>query len=71
MRHIERFGNHNPILGPGFELPSGDKMLRIGLNGFIADVAMPDDFRRAGICGKRWSRELLAGSELGPISQRG
>src|SRR5467141_2087636 len=70
MRHVECLGHHNPILGPRFELPSGDEMLWIRLNGFIADVALPDDLCRARIFGKWRSRELLSCSDLGPIAQR-
>ena len=70
MRSIERFGDHNPILGLCFELASDDEMLRIGLNGFIADVALPDDLCRAGIFGKRRSREFFSCGDLGPIAQR-
>jgi hypothetical protein len=70
MRHVERLGNHNPILGPGFELPSGDEMLRIRLNGFIADVALSDDLCRAEIFGKWRTRGLPSCSDPGPVAQR-
>ena len=70
MGPIERFGDHNPVLGLYFELPSDDEMLRIGLHGFIADVALPDDLYRTGMFGKWWSRKFLSSSDLGPIPQR-
>ena len=51
MGSMERFGYHNPVLGLCFELASGDEMLRIGLDRFVADLALPDNFCRAGIGG--------------------
>ena len=71
MRPVERIGYHNPILGARFELASGHEMLRIGLNGFVAYVTLPDDLCGAGIFGKWWSGGIFSCSDHGPVAQRG
>lgn len=70
LRRVERFGNDDLIVGLRLEFPSGDEMLRIGLNRYIADMALPDYLCRAGILGKRRGRGFPSCSDPGPVTQR-
>ena len=70
MRCVDRIGNDNPILGSRLEFSSRDQMLRIWFDGFIADVALPDDLGWAGIIGKGWGWGFPSRRDPGPVAQR-
>ena len=70
MRCIERLGDDNPILGARLEFAPRNQMLRIWFDGFIADVALPDDLGWAGIFWKGWGWGLPSRRDPGPVAQR-